>query len=179
MSIVRTDGYQVEQTGHTQQDSVSALDVAQLSRRQGPAPHVYPGPPQHQLDQLPTDAQWQATRRDILGWRTATPRPSMRSVPGTIGLHLPEHRCQSCDQDRFLIGSEFAHHHPSSDGGLHMVLPPDWHTAAIKNGWAIPHPLAGQPTVSPWTLLVYAPRDDAERKVVMQMVAVAERFALG
>lgn len=33
-----------------------------LPQRVGPAPKVYPGPPQHQLEQHPEHAQWQALR---------------------------------------------------------------------------------------------------------------------
>ena len=150
-----------------------------LPLRVGPPPQVYAGPPQHQLDQLPTQAQWQALRAELNAWGTAVLRPSRRSVPGTLGLHLPDHDERSTSPECFLLDSEFAHHHPNSDGGMHLVLPPEWHSAAIEKGWAIPHPMAGQPTISPWIVLVYAPRNETERRVALRLIDVAERFARG
>jgi len=115
----------------------------------------------------------------IEGWESAERGRSLRSVPGTLALYVPSDAPRSSSEEAFLIGREFAHHHPESDGGLHLVLPADWHAAAIAKGWAIPHTLAGKPTVSRFTLLVFAPRDDNERHVVKRLVEVAESFARG
>ena len=41
-----------------------------------------------------------------------------------------------------MIGREFAHLHPASDGSLHMVLLLDVVEDVIENGWAEQHPLA-------------------------------------
>ena len=89
--------------------------------------------------------------------------------------------CSQCggSNEAFLLGNEFAHHHPKEDGGLHLVLPPTWHAAAIERNWAVPHTLAGQATVSRLTLLIFAPRDADERNVVRRLIEVSESFARG
>jgi hypothetical protein len=150
-----------------------------LPLRNGARPRVYPGPPQHQLEQVPTEEEWRATREIVSGWQTADRGESHRSVPGTLALHIPENENKASSAEAFLIGNEFAHHHPNGDGGFHMVLPPAWHAAAIQKGWAIPHTLAGQPTVSRLTLLIFAPRDAGERAVVRRLIEVSESFARG
>ncbi len=44
---------------------------------------------------------------------------------------------------------------------------------AIEQGWAEPHPLAGQPSVSPHIVMVYAPRDPQEVETVMVLVSAS------
>lgn len=157
----------------------SINDPEDLPVRNGARPRVYPGPPQHQLDQLPTEKEWQATRRMFSAWQTADHGASFRAVPGTLGLFIRENDHKASSAEAFLLGNEFAHHHPKGDGGLHLVLPAPWHAIAIKRGWAIPHTLAGQTSVSRWTLLVFAPRDADERNVIRRLVEASESFARG
>jgi len=148
-----------------------------LPKRAGPAPKVHPGPPQHQLEQHPEQAQWQALRALIERWESADKAPTLRGVPGTLGLFLPRGR-PGAGEYGFLIGREFAHHHPD-DGGLHMTLPRDWCHAVMAQGWGEPHTWAGRPTVSPNTVLIYAPRDAHEIAVVQRLIEVSEGFADG
>ena len=150
-----------------------------LPLRNGHRPQVYPGPPQHQLDQLPTEEEWRAIRKMFDAWQTADQGASLRATPGTLGLFIRENDHKASSAEAFLLGNEFAHHHPKGDGGLHLVLPPAWHASAIKKGWAVPHTLAGQPSVSRWTLLIFAPRDVDERDVVRRLIEVSESFARG
>lgn len=150
-----------------------------LPQRRGPPPRIHPGPPQHQLDQLPGAREWDAMRGIVEAWNGADIAPSRRAAAGTIGLFLPEGAPRSPHEECFLIGAEFAHHHPGTDGGLHLVLPPDWHDQAIAKGWAVPHTWAGRPTVSPWTVLIFAPRGPEELRVATRLIEVAEAFARG
>ena len=150
-----------------------------LPLRLGPRPRVYSGPPQHQTEQFPTEEEWRATREMFSAWRTADRSASRRAAPGTPGLSIPESDARAHSDEAFLLGREFAHHHPKGDGGLHLVLPPAWYSAAIKKGWAVPHTLAGQPTVSRLTLLIFAPRDADERDVIRCLIEVSERLARG
>jgi Family of unknown function (DUF5519) len=158
---------------------INLASIADLPQRQGPAPRVEPGPPQHQLDQLPTGDEWSAMRKLFDEWQSADKGASRRAVPGTVGLYIPENVQGAASQEAYLLGKEFAHHHPDSDGGLHLVLPPEWHAAALQKGWAIPHTFAGQPSVSRWTVLVFAPRDATERAVAKRLLEASEEFALG
>lgn len=147
----------------------------QLPQRAGPAPQVHPGPPQHQIEQHPERAQWRAMRALVEGWTSADKGATLRGVPGTLGLFLPRSR-KGAGEHAFLIGREFAHHHPD-DGGLHMTLPRDWCDAVVAQGWGEPHTWAGRPTVSPLTVLVYAPRNADEIEIVRQLLAISEAFA--
>jgi hypothetical protein len=158
---------------------ISINDPEDLPVRNGDRPRVHPGPPQHQLDQLPTEEEWQTIRKMFNAWQTAEQGASLRATPGTLGLFIPENDRKASSAEAFLLGNEFAHHHPKGDGGLHLVLPPAWHAIAIKRGWAVPHTLAGHRTVSHLTLLIFAPRDADERNVIRRLVEVSESFARG
>ena len=94
---------------------------------------------------------------------------SYRAPPGTVGLHL-DAGCACAEERRFLLGREFAHVHVEDDGSLHAILPEPLRSEATAAGWAEPHPLAGQPTVSPDTVMIYAPRDVGEVAVVAALV---------
>lgn len=111
----------------------------------------------------------------VEGWASADKGPTLRGVPGTLGLFLPRSR-KGAGEYAFLIGREFAHHHPD-DGGLHMTLPRDWCAAVVAQGWGEPHTWAGRPTVSPLTVLVYAPRSADEIEIVRALLVISEQFA--
>lgn len=96
----------------------------------------------------------------------------MRAPPGTIGFYINE-GAACADRDCFLLGHEFAHVHVDDDGSLHVILPEPQRTVAIESGWAEPHPLAGQPTVSPYTVMLYAPRDEAEVDIIGGLVEIS------
>jgi hypothetical protein len=134
--------------------------------------------PQSQLDQIPDAASHKAMHAMVAAWPDVIKRASLRAPGGTLGLFLSDQEAQG-PQEAFLLGTEFAHLHPLPDGSLHMVLPPSIGHAAIEKGWGIPHPMAGQPTVSPQTIMIFAPRDAAERAVVARLIRAAEFYARG
>jgi luciferase-like monooxygenase len=154
-----------------------AAEIA-LPRRRGPAPATTRQNPQQQLEQIPNQASHAAFREIVAAWPDVIKRASLRAPIGTIGLFLADADAKGPDE-AFLLGTEFAHLHPLPDGSLHMVLPPAVHAAVIEAGWGIPHPMAGMPTVSLQTILIYAPRDAAEHEVVRQLISAAERYARG
>ena len=95
--------------------------------------------------------------------------PSRRAPPGTIGFYLQAAKC--CDDgDAFLLGNEIAHVHLEDDGSLHAVLPQAVLDLALEAGWAEPHPMAGMPTVSPRTVMIYAPRTEEEVETIMLLL---------
>jgi len=152
--------------------------IAQLPLRAGPAPRSTVHPPQQQLEQIPDLKTHQAFWDRVESWPDVDKAPSMRAPDGTLGLFLRPADARG-PAEAFMLDTEFAHLHPLPDGSLHMVLPPSVRAQAIKKGWAIPHPLAGLPTVSPLIVLVYAPRDAAEQDVVVSLISAAEAFARG
>ncbi|GAA1149046.1 luciferase family protein [Nocardioides aquiterrae] len=70
----------------------------------------------------------------------------------------------------FLVGSEFAHLHPTPDLSLHAALPRDLMVEAIEAGWAEPHPIARLGLIPDTIVMLYAPRDENELDVVADLV---------
>ena len=146
-------------------------------RREGPRPQTTPANPHTQLTQnAPPELQ-----ERVFAFAAALPGvavgPSGVSVPGARAFHLPA--SVRDDREAFMVGREFAHLHPSSDGSLHLVLPPDEVDAAIENGWAERHPLAGRFGMPDNIAMVYGPRDEDELAVVEDLVRASHAFAAG
>jgi hypothetical protein len=78
-----------------------------------------------------------------------------------------------------MIGREFAHLHPAPDHSLHVALPPEIARQAIDAGWAEQHPAAARGLVPEGTVMLYAPRDDAEAEVVARLVSASYDYARG
>ena len=142
-----------------------------LPPRAGPRPRTTPCTPHSQVDQIPAErlvlSRWLLGELSVLD--DVELGGSRRAPPGTIGIHLRA-GCRRADERRFLLGREFAHIHVEDDGSLHAILPEPLRTEAIDAGWAEPHPLAGAPTVSADTVMIYAPRDATEVGVVADLV---------
>jgi hypothetical protein len=153
-------------------------DPTALPIRAGARPRTTDVAPQSQLEQFPDLRGHEAMREIVFAWPHVIQRPSLRAPSGTVGLFLSDEEAMG-PPEAFLLGTEFAHLHPLPDGSMHMVLPPEVYRAAIGQGWGIPHPMAGMPTVSPQTILIFAPRDAAERDVVVSFIRAAERYARG
>jgi hypothetical protein len=134
--------------------------------------------PQGQLDQLPPEEFKTTLLERLRSFSGVTFAPSRRAPLGTVGLHLEDQ--ETLGRERaFLIDQEFAHVHPEEDSSMHMVLPEPVRTQAIVAGWALPHPLAGMPTVSIDTVLVYAPRNQEELDTVARLTHIAWQNARG
>lgn len=151
-----------------------------LPARSGPRPRTTPHAPHSQVDQLVPPVERRRLGLAVIARAEALADislgPSRRAPPGSVGFYLDEASCCP-NPDAFLLGREIAHVHLEDDGSLHAVLPPDLHRLAIERGWAEPHPMAGMPTVSPRTVMLYAPRDDHEVDVIAGLVLAAWRAA--
>jgi luciferase-like monooxygenase len=146
-------------------------------RRVGPCPHTTPTNPHTQLTQnAPHDLQ-----ERVFVFASSLPgvvvAPSGVSVPGARAFHLPS--SSNTAPEAFMVGHEFAHLHPLSDGSLHLVLPPDVVDDVIENGWAERHPLAGRHGLPTNIVMVYGPRDDDELTVVEDLLQASHRLASG
>lgn len=157
-------------------DTESMKDL--LSRRAGPPPRTYGGPPHTQLDQQP-DARTRAQLgRRFGGFPGAEEqRSEIRFVPGARALRLAAD-VDAGPAEAFISGREFAHLHALPDSSLHMVLPEPLATEAIEAGWGERHPLAGS-AVPAGTVLVFAPRDPDEIDVVLGLLQRSYEFANG
>jgi len=78
-----------------------------------------------------------------------------------------------------MVGREFCHVHALGDFSLHTTLPVPLAEAAERAGWAEPHFLVHAGRAPATVVMVYAPRDDAERGIVTQLVRASYEFALG
>ena len=157
---------------------MAECSAASLPVREGARPLTTDVAPQSQLDQIPDAPTHEAMCALLAAWPNVIKRASMRAPGGTLGLFLPDEEARG-PPEAFLLGTEFAHLHPLPDGSLHMVLPPAVGRTAIEKGWGIAHPMAGMPTVSPCALMIFAPRDAAERAVVASLIRSAELYARG
>lgn len=155
----------------------SLIDIV-IPKRAGIAPKVTTNNPQTQIDQQPE----QHLTAELLGYvkslEGVTLQPSRRAPPGTYGLYLDRELAVG-QPDAFMLDNEFAHIHPEPDSSLHMTLPNSIRAAALENGWAIAHPMAGQPTVSQNLVMIFAPRDTNEAKTVMDLLYASWHFAAG
>lgn len=151
---------------------------AALAERQGPRPATSPVIPHRQLDQnAPANLQealWEYMRN--------LPRvetgPSLISVPGARATFVAD-GCELGPACACMIGREFAHIHPPSDGSLHVTLPNGLREEAIAKGWAEPHPLAGTDKAPETVVMLYGPRDAAEFAVIWSLVEASHGFACG
>ena len=76
------------------------------------------------------------------------------------------------------MGREFCHGHAGGDFSLHATLPLPWAEAAQRGGWAEPHYLVHAGQTPPTVMMLYAPRDDTDRVVILQLVRASYEFAL-
>lgn len=149
-----------------------------LPRRRGPRPRTTPSNPHTQLDQQPSDhCQRDLLASAVFAFGGVHEEPSAISVPGARALCLADHT--NGPSDAFMVGAEFAHLHPDPDLSLHLMLPPALAAEAVAAGWAEQHPMASRGLVGENAVMVYAPRDDAEREVVTELVRSSHAYATG
>jgi hypothetical protein len=149
-----------------------------LPHRHGPRPATTPSNPHTQLDQQPVGTvQRDRLAAALFALPGVAERPSRISVPGARALWLAEGA--GGPPEAFMVGAEFAHLHPGADQSLHAMLPPALAEEAIEAGWAERHPVAARGLIPANAVMLYAPRDDAERAVVEGMIGAAHRFARG
>ncbi len=110
-------------------------------------------------------------------WQFVQEGPSEISVEGARALTLDPERTRGT-AGAFLVQREFCHVHAQGDFSLHANLPLALATAAERAGWAEPHYLVRTGQAPPTVVMLYAPRNDAERKVVLDLVRASYEFAL-
>lgn len=140
------------------------LSVTDLPSRSGARPATTPNNPHTQLDQLaPTDLQDRA--RDYALSLPGVRRGESRvSVPGAIAFYLDAPPAAAAIPD--ILGGEWGHIHPHSDGSMHLNVPTATADALIASGWGEFHTLVGKGVLPPIVVMVYGPRDEAELQVI-------------
>ena len=107
-----------------------------------------------------------------------TVQPSRIAVEGSRALVLTDD-AQTGPSEAFMIGREFCHGHAPGDSSLHAALPRHLARAAQEAGWGEPHYLVHTHQAPPSITMLYAPRDQAERDVILRLVRASYEFALG
>ena len=78
---------------------------------------------------------------------------------------------------------EICHTHPSDGGSMHLTLPPADLKAVLEAGWGERHPLSRggwfERFVPAGFVMVYAPRDEGEVEVVIEVVRAAGWYVRG
>lgn len=153
------------------------VSLNNLPNRKGPKPETTPSNPHTQLEQIaPVDLQDQA--RDYAFSLPGVRRgPSRVSVPGAIAFYLDSPAAEPSIPD--ILGGEWGHIHPHSDGSLHLNLPTEVAEKFIETGWAEYHTLVGKGMLPPIVVMVYGPRDEEELDVVKLAIDESYKAAGG
>ena len=132
-------------------------------------PHVQKG-----VEVVP-EIQDQLLRR-VAGIPHVEIRDTVISLPGAKGFWLAD-GLPLAHPEAIVGGREFAHVHP--DGSLHAALHPQTARAAVKAGWATPHPWAQRRPGWEGFVMIYTPLSEQELDVVIQLVGESYRFVTG
>jgi len=153
--------------------------TSHLPARTGPRPRTSSEIPHSQLDQQPADGRHvDAILAEAATWPAVIAGPSQISVDGARALTL-DTSSPGGPPEAFMVGREFCHVHAEGDFSLHATLPVPLAEAAEGAGWAEPHFFVRTGQAPKTVVMVYAPRDDSERDIVMQLVRASYEFALG
>lgn len=150
--------------------------MLELAARRGARPATSSGIPHRQLDQNPGPPLYALLSRHWRALPGTEHGPSGISVPGASALFLPH--CPVCNERYgFIRGREFAHLHPQDDGSFHMALAPDDLQRVLADGWGELHPWVPSGRVLPNVAMVFAPRDESEMHIVLDIAAASLRNA--
>lgn len=148
-----------------------------LPARSGSRPSTTPSNPHVQLDQnAPTELQDQL-RDHALSLPGVIRGESRVSVPGAIAFYLPAPVRPAAIPD--ILGGEWGHIHPHSDGSLHLNVATDLAERLINAGWAEYHFLVAKGVLPPIVVMLYGPRDADELSVCKAIVEEAYLAAGG
>ncbi|TEA12596.1 hypothetical protein C8034_v005765 [Colletotrichum sidae] len=156
------------------QQKQDARGPVRLPYRPGPRPLVAGIAPQRQLDQHGTVPHYHALRRTLE--KLAAEKPARF---GTARSCLEKHGLGLFARHPVNVtcNGEVCHVH-DSDHSLHMNLHPEDIREVLAKGWGQRHPLAwkGRLLSTPVPeefIMVYAPRDDHELKIVCRIIEAA------
>ncbi|KAL4742880.1 hypothetical protein BDV11DRAFT_150476 [Aspergillus similis] len=172
------------------------LSSAKIPTRPGPRPTVAGIAPQRQITQKPGPVMYDALASEI--HRLALEHPNTLYTATScfekhstgIFYRLPTimtaaassskspKTASSTHNHRITCNGEVCHSHPS-DGSLHLTLHPADVKLVLERGWAQRHPLARDSLwwvtklVPPGFVMIYAPRNEDELKVVVEIIRAA------
>ncbi len=149
-----------------------------LPTRAGARPRATDSIPHSQLDQQPEDfRELDAILAEAATWPHVDQQPSRIAVEGSRAL-LVSPDADTGPVEAFMVGREFCHGHAGGDFSLHATLPLPVAKAAERAGWAEPHYLVHTGQAPPTVVMLYAPRDETEREVILRLVRTSYEYAL-
>ncbi len=134
--------------------------------------------PHLQLEQWPVPTLIEKLSDLVLDLAHVKQRESRLTDKDTKAIYLTGDFSRS-PANAFIDDHEFCHLHPPPEGGVHLTLPQPLRDQAIALGWAEYHPLSGVEMISDSLVLVYAPRDEPELRIAIELVTASYRFASG
>ena len=150
-----------------------------LPRRNGERPRATAALPHSQLDQQPASTRdLDSVLAEAATWPHVRIQTSRIAVEGSRALVLSDD-ADTGPTEAFMIGREVCHGHAGGDSSLHAALPPQLARTAQQAGWGEPHYLVHTHQAPPSITMLYAPRDEAERDVILRLVRASYEFALG
>jgi hypothetical protein len=151
----------------------------EMPPRAGERPRATTSIPHSQLDQQPENAsELDAILAVATTWPHVDLQPSGIAVEGSRALILTPDACNG-PAEAFMVGREFCHAHAGGDFSLHATLPLPLAEAAQRGGWAEPHYLVRTGQAPPTVVMLFAPREETERQVILRLVRASYEFALG
>lgn len=137
------------------------LTLGDLPVRRGARPATTPSNPHTQLEQIAPSELQDRARDHALSLPGVRRGLSRVSVPGAVAFYLDSPVAEPAIPA--ILGGEWGHIHPATDGSLHLNVPTDVAEKLIAAGWAEYHSLVGK---GPIVIMVYGPRDEDEFAVI-------------
>ena len=152
------------------------MGFQELPIRTTPIPETTRGVPHVQLGVQTNPAMNTALLAQVAAIPDLEIRDTVISSPGAKGFWVSDNVRLSNSQ-AIVGGREIAHMHP--DGSLHASLPPELAAAAVKAGWAIPHPWAKLRKGWDGFVMIYTPTSAEELSVVTHLILESYNFVTG
>ena len=150
-----------------------------LPERAGPRPATTSVIPHSQTDQQPSDDRYLAAILKKAGtWDGVVLGESGISVAGARAMTLAA-EAPAGPAEAFMVEREFGHGHAQGDYSLHLTLPLELVDQVAEAGWTEPHFLVLTGLLPPTHVMLYAPRNDHEVDVAIDIVRASYEFASG
>ena len=134
--------------------------------------------PHVQLDQWPPPGVAEELIRRSLTLPGVRSQQSRMASPECLALSLPD-EFSAGPAAAFIVDHEFCHLHPLPDSSIHLTLPTDVRERSVRLGWAEQHPAARARILPETLVMVYAPRNSIELKIVLGLIWHSYQFARG
>lgn len=162
--------------GVTLANASAFAQALNLPDRETPRPETTTGIPHKQIGVEAIPELSEELVRRVAKLSGVTVGPTRISLPGATGFQFKDNL--SLERPEAIVGGrEFAHVHP--DGSLHAALEPATAKAAVKAGWATPHPWSTRNPNWSGFVMIYTPKSEVELEVVYKLVQNAYTYVSG